>query len=108
SSERRTAMLRQVTDLFVIAAPKMNDAQAGVFDDVFEQLTKEIEHKAAIELADRVSSADRAPARLLRRLANDDSIEVSGPVLTRSTGLGEGDLIEIARTKSQAHLAAIA
>jgi uncharacterized protein (DUF2336 family) len=108
SGERRTAVLRQITDLFVAAAPRITDAQAGLFDDVFEQLTHEIEHKALIELSDRMAAADRTPGRLLLRLAHDDSIEVSGPVLARSSGLADDDLLAIARTKSQAHLAAIA
>jgi hypothetical protein len=43
----------------------------------------------------------------LRALAHDEEITVSGPVLTQSPRLGANDLIDIARTKSQAHLLAI-
>jgi len=108
SSERRAEMLRKITDLFVETAPRVSDAQAGVFDDVFEQLTREIEQKAMLELSERMSTVENAPDRLIRRLAEDDSIEISGPVLARSAKLDEEDLVEIARTKGQAHLAAIA
>jgi uncharacterized protein (DUF2336 family) len=108
SSERRTQMLRRVTDLFIVTAPSVTPQQAGVFDDVFEQLIREIEWKAVVELSDRVAPLDNAPDRLIRRLAQDDSIEISGPVLAQSPRLGEDDLVAIARTKSQAHLAAIA
>ena len=108
SSERRGEMLRRITDLFVSAAPQLSDKQAGVFDDVFAHLIKEIEWKAVLELSNRLASVDNAPERLIRRLANDDSIEISGPVLARSGRLGEDELVAIARTKSQAHLAAIA
>jgi len=107
SSERRSAMLRQITDLF-LGTPNVTDAQAGVFDDVFAHLIKEIEFKAALELSDRMASADNAPERLIRTLAHDDAIEISGPVLARSRRLGEEELLTIARTKSQAHLEAIA
>lgn len=107
SSEQRTAMLRRITDLF-IGTPNINDAQAGVFDDVFSQLIKEIEFKAVLELSDRISSVDHAPERLIRQLAHDDAIEISGPVLSRSRRLDDEELVSIARTKSQAHLAAIA
>ena len=41
---------------------------------------------------------------VVRRLAKDDDIAVAGPVL-RSRRLAETDLVDIARTKSQAHLA---
>jgi uncharacterized protein (DUF2336 family) len=108
SSERRSAMLRRVTDLFVSSAPHVTDAQAGVFDDVFEHLIKEIEWKAVVELSDRVAAVDNAPERLIMRLAYDDAIEISGPVLESSPRLADTDLLAIARTKSQAHLAAIA
>ena len=108
SSERRAEMLRRVTDLFVVTAPRISQAQTGVFDDVFEQLTREIEWKAMLELSERMADVENAPDRLIRRLAHDDAIEISGPVLERSDRLGEDELIAIARTKSQAHLAAIA
>ena len=108
SAEKRAEMLRRVTDLFVVTAPRVSAAQAGVFDDVFEQLTREIEWKAMLELSARMASVENAPERLIRRLAHDDAIEISGPVLERSDRLGEDDLVAIARTKSQAHLAAIA
>jgi len=101
-------MLRQITDLFIETAPRVSEAQTGVFDDVFEQLTREIELKAVRELSERVASVENAPERLIRRLAHDDAIEISGPVLERSDRLGEDELVAIARTKSQAHLAAIA
>jgi uncharacterized protein (DUF2336 family) len=108
SAEKRAEMLRRVTDLFVNTAPRVTEAQAGLFDDVFEQLIKEIEWKAVLELSERMSSVENAPDRLIRRLAHDDAIEISGPVLARSDRLGDEDLVAIARTKSQAHLVAIA
>jgi uncharacterized protein (DUF2336 family) len=108
SGERRTEILRRVTDLFVNAAPQITDAQTAVFGDVFEHLIREIEWKAVLELSDRVAAVDNTPQKLVRRLAYDDSIEISGPVLERSERLDNDDLVEIARTKSQAHLAAIA
>ena len=46
-------------------------------------------------------------SKLVRRLAKDDDIAVAGPVLTQSPRLPETDLVEIAKTKSQAHLLAI-
>src|SRR5882757_9201198 len=108
SGERRIDMLRRMTDLFVETASRVTDAQTGVFDDVFEQLTKEIESRAVLELSERMSELENAPDRLIRRLAHDDAIEISGPVLARSGQLAEEDLIAIARTKSQEHLHAIA
>ena len=108
SSERRAEMLARITDLFIDNAPRVIDAQVGVFDDVFEYLIREIESEAVLQLSNRIAPVDNAPERLIRRLAHDDAIEISGPVLARSDRLGEDELVAIARTKSQAHLAAIA
>ena len=79
SSERRAEMLARVTDLFIDNAPRVNDEQVGVFDDVFEYLIREIESEAMLQLSDRISAVDNAPERLIRRLAHDDAIEISGP-----------------------------
>src|SRR4051812_38858404 len=108
SSEKRIDMLRRMTDLFVETAAHVSGEHTGVFDDVFEQLIREIESKAVLELSERMSAVENAPDRLIRRLAHDDSIEISGPVLARSGQIPEEDLIAIARTKSQEHLRAIA
>jgi hypothetical protein len=40
SREKRIEMLRRIADLFVDSAPRINEQQTGVFDDVFEQLTR--------------------------------------------------------------------
>jgi uncharacterized protein (DUF2336 family) len=108
STAKRLTMLRRIADLFVERAANVTEEQVGVFDDVFEQLTKEIEQKAMLELSDRLAKVDNAPERLIRRLANDDSIEISGPVLENSERLDVEEILEIARTKSLAHLEAIA
>jgi len=44
---------------------------------------------------------------VVRRLAHDDDIAVAGPVLEASPRLADADLVDIAETKSQAHLLAI-
>src|SRR4029077_18231429 len=52
-------------------------------------------------------SAKKFPQHCGHRLRRPDQIEVAGPVLEKSD-LSDVDLVEIAYTKSQAHLAAIA
>jgi uncharacterized protein (DUF2336 family) len=108
SDAKRAAILRAVTDMFIENAPRVSDAQNALFDGIFEQLTREIETEAMLELSERMAGVENAPGGLIRRLANDESIEISGPVLARSGKLGEKELLEIARTKGQAHLHALA
>jgi uncharacterized protein (DUF2336 family) len=107
SAEKRIETLRRVTDLFLVEADRLNDAQIGVFDDVLLQLITRIETKALAELSSRLAPVDTAPIEVIRRLAWNDEVTVAGPVLTTSSRLTSNDLIAIANTKSQGHLVAI-
>lgn len=107
SSEKRTDILRRVTDLFVASA-NSDEQQVKLFDGVMGQLISHVESRAAAELSHRLSTMANAPAETVKRLANHDDVEVAAPVLTRSRRLTDGDIIEIAKLKSQAHLAKIA
>ena len=100
-------MLRQVTDLFLGGAGNFNDQQIGVFDDVLVRLTKQVESNVLAEIGAKLAPIDHAPYELLRSFAHHDEIAVAGPVLTLSKRLSDGDLIEIAKSKGQAHLGAI-
>jgi uncharacterized protein (DUF2336 family) len=109
---RRLATLHRVTDLFVDGAGDFSDQQIGLFDDIFECLIDHITASAKTLLAKTLLAASlapivTAPPRTLRRLADDDAIEVAGPVLSKSERLNDAVLIRTARTKSQAHLLAI-
>ncbi|MCK1282645.1 DUF2336 domain-containing protein [Bradyrhizobium sp. 44] len=103
----RVETLRRVTDLFVGNAVDYSDDHVRVFDDVFQCLIERIETSARALLADRLASIAAAPPKIIRTLALDEVIEVSGPVLSKSERLDEATLIEIARTRGQAHLKAI-
>ncbi|MBW7964291.1 DUF2336 domain-containing protein [Bradyrhizobium sp. BR 10261] len=104
---RRVETLRRVTDLFVGNAVDYSHDHIRVFDDVFQCLIEQIETSAKALLADRLAPIAAAPPQIIRTLALDDVMEVAGPVLTKSERLDETTLIEIARSKSQAHLKAI-
>ncbi|MCK1310383.1 MULTISPECIES: DUF2336 domain-containing protein [unclassified Bradyrhizobium] len=103
----RVETLRRVTDLFVGNASHYSDDHVRVFDDVFQCLIEQIETSAKALLADRLAPIAAAPPKIIRTLALDEVIEVSGPVLSKSERLDEEILIEIARTRGQAHLKAI-
>lgn len=103
----RVETLRRVTDLFVGNAVDYSDDHIRVFDDVFQCLIEQIETSARALLAERLAPIAAAPPQIIRTLALDEIIEVSGPVLSKSERLDEATLIEIARTRGQAHLKAI-
>jgi uncharacterized protein (DUF2336 family) len=107
SPRKRTEALQRITALFLAGATVYNDDHVDLFDDVFGLLIKEIEDKARAELANRLAPVANAPRKVVRTLANDDDIAVAGPILKLASRLNEADLVDLANTKSQAHLQAI-
>lgn len=106
--DKRAVTVKRIATLFVSGAPSFNEDHIGLFDDVLCRLVVEIETKARAEMAQTLAGVANAPTELIRKLANDDDIAVAGPVITKSARLQEDELIELARTKGQAHLAALA
>jgi uncharacterized protein (DUF2336 family) len=100
-------MLQRIANLFIDGADHFNEDHVGVFDDVLCRLVVEIESKARAEMSQSLATIANAPGELMRQLAHDDDIAVAGPVITQSTRLKETDLVDIAKTKGQAHLFAI-
>lgn len=60
SSEGRVAMLRQVTDLLLGEADRLNETQIGVFDNVLGQLIERIETRTLAEISERLAPVARA------------------------------------------------
>lgn len=106
SSERRRDLLREVTDLFFEEPPEQESSVFDKFDDVLMQLAEQTAHDARAALSERFSDAPVAPRGLLLKLAQD-TIEVAAPILTKSTALTEEDLVSLAETSAQTHLAAL-
>src|SRR2546425_1413860 len=108
SAARRHELLRRVTDLFLGGADNFSEDQILLFDDVMSRLISHIEETALAELSVRLAPVANAPVGVIRRLACDDDIVISGPVLEQSERLTDDDLVDIARSKSQEHLLKIA
>ena len=108
SAERRAKTVQRIANLFVDGSSSFNEDHIGLFDDVLCRLVVEIEAKARIEMAQSLAAIANAPNELMHKLANDDDIAIAGPVLAQSPRLQETELVELAKTRSQAHLAAIA
>jgi uncharacterized protein (DUF2336 family) len=107
SSEKRVAMLRHVTDLFLSEADRLNEEQICVFDSVLVQLIERIETRTLAQISERLAPIANAPIHLTLNLARHSEIGVAGPILTSSSRLTTAELVEIAKTKSQDHLLAI-
>jgi uncharacterized protein (DUF2336 family) len=117
SAEKPLETIRRVTDLFLSSAGSFNGEQIELFDNVLERLIKTIEIRAIADVSARIALAEmsaqlapvsQAPLSVVRRLARHDEITVAGPVLTESARLSAEDLVEVAETKGEQHLLAIA
>jgi uncharacterized protein (DUF2336 family) len=98
----------RVVDLFLANADRLNEQQVGAFDQVLGRLVAAIDGKARAELGRRLAPVENAPTETVRRLALDEDVAVAGALLTQSARLTTGDLVAIAKTRSQAHLLAVA
>lgn len=108
---------RRVTDLFLLSAGHFDDEQIELFNNVLERLVKTIELRAIADISARMALAEmstqlapiaQAPPSAVRQLARNDEISIAAPVLQESARLGDDDLVDIARTKSEQHLLAVA
>ena len=106
SPESCARALWHATDILI--AGRYTEDQIWTFGEVIGRLAAEIELAARSELAKRLAHSDKAPKNLVKKLAFDDSIDVAGPMLRYSERIDAQTLVANARTKSQAHLLAIA
>ena len=107
SPARRADTLRRIGALFADGARRLSDDHVQLFDDVLHRLIDEVDANARMELAHRLAAIGNAPREVVRRLAKDDDIAVARPILIQSPRLADGDLLEIAEAKGEAHLLAL-
>jgi uncharacterized protein (DUF2336 family) len=104
---RRAEVLRRVTDLFALRSGAFSEDQVALFDVVMSRLLENIESAARAQFGGRLAKLPDAPRGVIRLLAQDDAIQVAGPVLTHSERLDVETLVDMAKTRSQDHLLAI-
>jgi uncharacterized protein (DUF2336 family) len=106
SSEKRRDLLRQVTDVFLEAGQSRNERESGLFDDIFEAVSVDLEKQVRMELARKIAASAAPVRRTARRLAMDE-IDVAKVVLERSAALTDDDIIEVIHSKTQDHMMAV-
>ena len=108
SAAKRATALKCITDLFLEDPGRYRPEHINLFDTLFNELIIETEIEAVAALSRRLAPITNAPIKIIGRLALDDDISVAEPVLARSPCTEDSILTDIARTKSQTHLLAIA
>jgi uncharacterized protein (DUF2336 family) len=105
---RQLEILQRVTDLFMIGADQYNEDQVAIFDDVIARLIENMDQRALSELSARLAGVSNPPKSVVAQLSGSDNIAISGPALEKSGGLSDEALVNIAASKGQKHLKAIA
>ena len=105
SSEKRRALLRELTDHFFGGSARTT-TEDTLYGAVLTRLTTDMEVAVRAELSARFATAPDAPHNLIRRLANDEAA-VAGAVLASSPVLTDEDLLGVVRKHGQDHLRAV-
>jgi len=108
ASQRDARILKQVADLFLSNADRLRESQIAAFDGILVPLIERMDAATLVYLSDALSNTAIAPCESIRKLASHDDPLVAAPVLRNSNRLSEEALVEIAKTRSQHHLLAIA
>jgi Uncharacterised protein conserved in bacteria (DUF2336) len=107
-SAEASALLHQITELFLQHVGHHSDEQLDLYDEVLNELVAKVEVAARVKLAQRLASLDRAPSKTTRLLALDEAIDVAEPVLSQSNALSDDTLTQCIAIRGQKHLHAIA
>jgi uncharacterized protein (DUF2336 family) len=104
---RRASILARLTNLFISGRAAYDDQQIALFDDVLIRLSEQVEVVARTRLSERLAAISDPPCGIIKALAKDQNIAVALPVLTHCE-LDDDTLTDVARTRGQGHLEAIA
>jgi uncharacterized protein (DUF2336 family) len=105
---RRTAILHDMTELFLDGVALYTHEQIAVFDKVFTTIVEQVDRDALIELSGRLVPCAKAPPVLMRALASNPDMKISGILLEQCRALTDDDIAAIAATATSVQLLVIA
>lgn len=102
SSDKRRELLEGVTDLFLDEGSELNADEQTIAAEILGKVASEVEREVRARLSYRLADLENAPVELIRQLANDE-IQVARPLLERSNGLSDQDLVDIVNKHGKEH-----
>jgi uncharacterized protein (DUF2336 family) len=106
SSEKRRALLREVTDVFAEPTVGESAAKLARLDKILSGVVAEFSREVRVELAAKIGPSKAPLGYTAHRLALDE-IEVARPILEHSSALSEAELLSVIAQKTQDHLLAV-
>ncbi|MEX0839392.1 MAG: DUF2336 domain-containing protein [Parvibaculum sp.] len=101
------AMLRRLADLALLPASLISPQERSILDSMLASLAARFDPAMRKRIAERLAPQADAPRELAMVLALDD-IDIAMPLLSEGHTLKAGDLIQVVREGSPAHLLALA
>ena len=108
SPEKRLELLHRVTDLYFEGVGEHTTSESYLFNEIMERIVDMFSREMKREVSASLAILPEFPSTIVRKLADDEDVEVARPVLRNALSLTEDDLIRLAQRGSQAHLTAIA
>jgi uncharacterized protein (DUF2336 family) len=105
---QRAMLLNAIAEIFAASAGTLRPSQIDVIGRLLNELMVDADSAAVAALARRLAECADAPIETINQLARNDDITIAEPVLTRSPQVAESTLADVARSKSQTHLLAVA
>ncbi len=107
STDKRRALLREITDLFLTRDDMREGAALSHVDDILTTAAGQLEHEDRRAMAERLSSSAVLPRNLARTLLQEP-IDVAEPLLTRENGVSEEDQRWVASEGAPPHIRSLA
>jgi Uncharacterised protein conserved in bacteria (DUF2336) len=108
SPEKRLELLHKVTDLYFEGVGEHTTSESYLFNEIMERIVDMFSRDMKREVSASLAILPDFPGTIVRKLADDEDVEVARPVLRSALSLTEDDLVRLAQRGSQAHLTAIA
>ena len=101
SPERRLELLHKVTDLYLEGVDTSSASETYLFNDIMEKIVDQFSRDLKREVSGSLAILPNFPTNIVRKLANDDDIEIARPVLRNAYSLTDDDLLHLARRGSR-------
>lgn len=108
SPEKRLELLHKVTELYLEGLGTHSDSETYLFNDIMEKIVELFSRDLKRQVSANLAILPDFPANIVRKLADNDDIEIARPVLRNALSLTDDDLVRLAERGSQVRLGAIA
>ena len=107
SEVARVNLANKLVDLFLAENMDLTEREAGILNDLIDQLLKVKNPVIRHEISQKFANASQLPRQLAVNLATKP-IDVASAILINNTSLADDDLITVIETQTPDHAAAIA